>query len=165
MNSLPPSPARAARASTVRALFLLVVVGGAIAFGVVRAVRAARARVSGSVRAAGTPAGSFSFAVDNCASGHAFVPGFFGADLRGGGQFDLRLVDSGDDAQLWLFPPGGKRGATLYAKADCGRWDVLNDWTNLMVNRVRTVSGHVHVTCDGRLGSLTADVDFARCAY
>jgi len=73
-------------------------------------------------------------------------------------------VDSGDDAQLWLYPPGAKRGAFPIGKSDCQRWDVLVDWAHVTVNRVHTVSGHVHVTCEAH-GHVTADVDFTRCAF
>jgi hypothetical protein len=125
----------------------------------------AQEKVSGTVRAQGTPLGSFAFAVDDCASGHAFVPGFFGAELRGRGTFDLRVVGSGDDAQLWLFPPGAKKGAIPIGRADCARFDVLVDWAHVTVNRVYTVSGHVHVTCTAGRGNFTADADFVRCAY
>ena len=78
--------------------------------------------------------------------------------------FDLRVVDSGDDAQLWLYPPGAKRGAIQIGKADCSRFDVLVDWAHVTVNRVNTVSGHLRVACTAGGGNLTADVDFVRCA-
>jgi hypothetical protein len=160
--SPPPEPGRASRARLLLAALLVL---GAVAAGPIVLVRRAREQVSGNVRAAGTAVGSIAFTVDDCASGHAFVPGFFGADLRGGQRFDLRLEGSGDDAQLWLFPPGAKRGAVSFGKADCARWDVVNDWAHVIVNRVSTVSGHVHVSCDGPRGELVADVEFARCAY
>jgi hypothetical protein len=130
----------------------------------------AQEKVSGTVRAQGTPLGSFAFFVDDCASGHAFVPGFFGAELRGRG-FDLRVVGSGDDAQLWLFPPSAQRdaragvGAIPIGKPNCARFDVLVDWAHVTVNRVNTVSGHVHVACTVGGGNVTADADFTRCAY
>jgi len=112
--------------------------------------RRAQEKVSGTVRAQGTPLGSFAFYVDDCASGHAFVPGFF-------------------DAQLWLFPPGARRsagaGAIPIGKPACTRFDVLVDWAHVTVNRVNTVSGHVHATCRAGGGNVTADADFVRCAY
>jgi hypothetical protein len=147
-----------------RVALRLVAVAAVFALIAVVIVRRGMAEVHGTVSARTTPAGTFTFVVDDCASGHAFIPGFFGADLRGQQRFDLRLVGSGDDAQLWLFPPGAKRGAVSFGKAACTRWDVDNAWTNLTVNRVHTVSGHVHVSCDGPTGGLTADVDFVRCA-
>lgn len=159
------SSSPAAPSNAPRLILVLVAVVAVVGIGAALLFRHAIERVSGAVQAEGTPVGSFSFAVDDCASGHAFVPGFFGADLRGGKQFDLRLVDSGDDAQLWLYPPGATRGAIAFAKGDCARWDVQNDWAHVTVNRVNTVSGHVHVTCSGPRGRLTADVDFARCAF
>ena len=131
--------------------------------------RRAQEKVSGTVRAQGTPLGSFAFYVDDCASGHAFVPGFFGAELRGRGTFDLRIVGSGDDAQHWHFPPGARRsagaGAIPIGKPACTRFDVLVDWAHVTVNRVNTVSGHVHATCRAGGGNVTADADFVRCAY
>jgi hypothetical protein len=36
---------------------------------------------------------------------------------------------------------------------------------HLTVNRVNTVSGHVHVTCAAGGGALEAEVDFVRCAF
>jgi hypothetical protein len=150
---------------TVFAVTAVIVALGIVA-GVIVLVRHVTEQVKGTVHAAGTPAGTFDFAVDDCASGHAFVPGFFGADLRGGGgRFDLRAVDSGDDAQLWLYPPGAKRGATLIARRDCSRWDVVVEWARVTVNRVYTVNGHVRVTCAVGGGTLAADVEFLRCAF
>lgn len=148
---------------------LVVVAGiGAAVFLIVHHVQE---RVRGTVSAEGTAVGSFGFTVDDCASGHAFVPGFFGVDLRGQGRsggpggFDLRVVDSGDDAQLWLYPPGAHRGAIPFSKADCARWDVLVEWAHVTVNRVNTVSGHLHATCAAGGETLAADVDFVRCAF
>lgn len=155
----------AGRPSTARVLLFGLVAAAAVAGGTLLLFRRAAEQVSGQVQATGTAAGSFTFTVDDCASGHAFVPGFFGADLRGGAQYDLRLVGDSDDAQLWLYPPGAKRGAVLFGKGDCAAWDVRNDWAHVTVNRVNTVSGHVHVRCQGPRGSLAADVEFVRCAF
>ena len=122
------------------------------------------AKVNGSVTADATAVGTFSFAVNECASGHAFVPGFFGADLRGGGGQALRVVDTGDDARLWLYPRGGGHHPLGIDKQSCSEWDVLVDWAHVTVNRVKTVSGHVRVTCVTGGGKLTAHVDFEHCA-
>jgi hypothetical protein len=148
-----------------RVLLLGLMAAAVVAGGTALLFRRSAEQVSGRVEATRTAVGTFAFTVDDCASGHAFVPGFFGADLRGGGQYALRLVGDGDDAQLWLFPPGAKRGATLFGKSDCAAWDVRNDWAHVMVNRVNTVSGHVHVRCQGPRGALVADVEFVRCAF
>jgi hypothetical protein len=157
-------PIRAALVTTV--VIFVFATGGLLIF-----QQRAQERVTGLVRAQGTLVGSFAFAVNDCASGHAFVPGFFGVDLRGQrpGQskagFDLRVVGSGDDAQLWLYPPGAKSGAIPIGKADCAPWDVFVDWAHVTVNRVQTVSGHLHAACTVGGGNLTADVDFVRCAF
>jgi hypothetical protein len=155
----------AGRASAARVLLLVLVVAVVVAGGTFLLFRRAAEQVSGRVQATGTAVGSFTFTVDDCASGHAFVPGFFGADLRGDAKYDLRLVGSGDDAQLWLYPPDAQRGAILFGKADCATWEVRNDWAHVTVNRVDTVSGHVHVRCEGPRGGLAADVEFVRCAF
>ena len=106
------------RASTARVLLLGFVAAAVVAGGTLLLFRRAAEQVSGNVQTTGTAVGSFTFRVDDCASGHAFVPGFFGANLRGGARYDLRLVGSGDDAQLWIFPPGAARGAIPFGKAD-----------------------------------------------
>jgi hypothetical protein len=121
-------------------------------------------KVSGSVVADATPVGTFSFGPGDCASGQAFVPGFFGVDLRGEGGFDLRVVGSGDDAELWLYPKGVQTGAIQIHKHDCSEWDVRVEWAGVTVNRVSTVSGHVMVACAIAGGKFTAVVDFERCA-
>ena len=154
----------AGRAPTVSLVIVLVGLAGVGAGAGVLLARRTGEKVAGSVAADGTPVGTFSFVVSDCASGHAFVPGFFGADLRGEGGFDLRVVDSGDDAQLWLYPQGAKKGAIEIRKPDCSEWDVLVEWTNLTVNRVHTVSGHVRVACAVGGGKITASASFERCA-
>ena len=160
-ESQPVPGVRPLRAAVVLVILIFgIATGGFLCF-----QRRAQEKVSGTVRAKGTPVGSFAFAVDDCASGHAFVPGFFGAELRGRGGFDLRVVGSGEDAQLWLFPPGANKGAVPIANADCARFDVLVYWAHVTVNRVNTVSGHVHATCSAGGGKFAADVDFVRCAY
>ena len=133
-------------------------------------------KAGGSVIADGTPVGTFSFGVTDCASGQAFVPGFVGVDLRGSGSgqmpgsgegeggFDLRVVGTGDDAELWLYPKGSTTGAIQIRKRDCSEWDVRVDWAGVTVNDVKTVSGHVMVACAIGGGKLTAVVDFERCA-
>ena len=161
---------RPRQARAIRVLLFTLVVVAVFGMGVFFVFQRAQARVMGRVSATGTSVGSFAFATTDCASGQAFVPGFFGADLRGRrpGQhpqsYDLRVVDTGDDAQLWLFPPGATRGAIPIVKRDCARWDVLVEWAHVTVNRVQTVSGHLHVTCGAGGGSVTADADFVRCA-
>ena len=142
----------------------MVVVAALGAVGGVAISRRAGERVSGSVKADGTSVGTFSFGVNDCASGHAFVPGFFGADLRGGYSNSLRVVGSGDQARLWLYPPVSGSPALGIGKANCSRWDVFVDWAHVTVNRVNTVSGHVRVDCKAGGGTVTADVEFARCA-
>jgi hypothetical protein len=152
---------RPLRAAVVLVIILFVGATG----GFLCLQRRAQEKVSGVVHAHGTPVGSFAFAVDDCASGQAFVPPFFGVDLRGRGQFDLRVTGSGDDARLWLYPPGVKKGAVAIDRFACTRFDVLVDWAHVTVNRVDTVSGHLHVTCAVGAGDLTADADFTRCAF
>jgi hypothetical protein len=143
------------------AVFLAAVIGPVAGLFI---ARRSGEEVTGRVGADRTPVGTFSFAVTECASGHAFVPGFFGADLRGGNGYHLRVADTGDDAQLWLYPRGGRTGAIELRKRDCSEWDVLIEWAHVTVNRVHTVSGHVQVACAVGGGKVTAHASFQRCA-
>jgi hypothetical protein len=154
----------ASRSATVTLGISMVVVAAIGAAAGVAISRRAGERVSGRVTSEATSVGSFSFSVNDCASGEAFVPGFFGADLRGEGSADLRVVDSGAGARLWLYPQASGRPALGIGKQSCTAWDVLVDWAHVTVNRVKTVSGHVHVRCAVGGGTVTADVTFERCA-
>jgi hypothetical protein len=148
----------------VFAATLIVVAAVGAAIGLLM-VRHAGMKVGGNVTVEKTSIGSFSFAVNDCASGAAFVPGFFGADLRARDGFALRVVDSGDNARLWFFSQGGKQGSVAVGKQHCSQWDVFVDWAHMKVNRVNTVSGHVRVTCAPLGGgTVKADVNFERCA-
>jgi hypothetical protein len=168
----------ARRASTIVFAIVLVIVSAVGAAAGVLMARRNGEKAGGSVVADGMPVGTFSFGVTDCASGQAFAPGFFGVDLRGGapgsgegqsegqggGDFDLRVVGSGDDAELWLYPKGSTTGAMQLRKRDCSEWDVLVEWAGVTVNRVSTVNGHVKVACAIAGGKLTAVIDFERCA-
>ena len=158
------TPAANSRRATLTVAISIVVVAAAGSVGGLMLSRRFAEKAGGSVKVDGTSAGTFSFQVKECASGHAFVPGFFGADLRSGTGKALRVVDSGEEARLWLYPPPPGRGPLGIDKPSCSRWDVLVDWTHVTVNRVKTVSGHVRVDCAVGGGKLTADVDFERCA-
>jgi hypothetical protein len=157
----------------VFALVLVVVSAVGAGAGVLMARRSGE-KAGGSVISDGTPVGTFSFAVNDCASGQAFMPAFFGVDLRGIGQaqteadgeggFDLRVVGTGDDAEVWLYPRGSTTGAIQVRKRDCSEWDVLVEPAGVTVNRVSTVDGHVRIACAIAGGKLTAVVDFERCA-
>jgi hypothetical protein len=130
--------------------------------------RRAAGRASGSVKSESTSVGTFSFGVNACASGQTLAPVFFGVELRGvgpgAGAAALRVVDSGDRARLWLYPPISGTGALGIGKASCVRWDVRVDAVDATVSRAKAVSGHLRVDCNVGGGRVTADVDFARCA-
>lgn len=145
------------------AIVLVVVMGVGAGAGVLMA-RHTEERVGGSVIADGTPVGTFSFGVNDCASGQAFEPGFFGVELRGEAETHLRVVGTGDDAELLLYPQGVHSGAIKIHKTDCTEWDVRIDRAGVTVDDVSTVSGHVMVACAIGGGKLTAVVDFERCA-
>ena len=154
----------ASRRATVT-LGIAVVVVAAIGAGAgVMMARRARETVGGSVHANGTSVGSFSFRPNDCASGQAFVPGFFGVDLRGEGGYSMRVLGTGDKARLWLYSQGGAHGSIAIDKPNCSRWDVGVDWAHVTVNRVKTVSGHVRVACRAGGGTVSTDVVFERCA-
>jgi len=120
--------------------------------------------VDGTVRAEGTPVGTFTFAVTACAAGHGRSPGFFGADLLGEGGFDLRVVGSGDGARMFLYPQGAASDAIQFAKPDCTRWQVAVEWGPGTANYgMGTLVGHVRVSCSVGGGRLNADVEFKNC--
>jgi hypothetical protein len=127
-------------------------------------VRHGAMRVGGTVTAQGTSIGSFSFGVNDCASGAASVPQYLGAELRAEGGYGMRVVESGDRARIWVFSQGGKQGALTIDKNACSQWDVVVDWAHQTVNRVNTVNGHVRVQCSVGGGTVKANVTFERCA-
>ena len=144
--------------------FVLVAVMGVGAGAGVMMARRAEERAGGSVIADATPVGTFSFGVNDCASGEALERGFFGVELRGEADCALRVVGTGDDAELWLYPQGVHSGAIQIRKDDCTEWDVRVDRAGVTVDDVSTVSGHVLVACAIGGGKLTAVADFERCA-
>jgi hypothetical protein len=153
----------ARRPSTVTLAIVLFVVAVAGALVGVKLARRGRERVLGSVVAERTPIGTFSFNADDCASGPAVATPFFGADVRGEG-YTLRVVESGPKARLWFYPQTG-RPAMALGKDDCTEWDVQVVSTDVTVNGVKTVSGHVNVTCtvNRGAGKVTAFLTFEHC--
>ena len=143
------------------AIVLIAVAAVGATVGVTIARRAAK--ISGGVQSDGASVGTFKFNPSSCASGHAFVPGFFGAELRGSG-YALRVVDSGPGARLWLYGATPTQPALGIGQPRCTEWDVRVEWANVTVNRVRAVNGHVNVTCAVGGGTVTAHVNFERCA-
>jgi hypothetical protein len=149
---------------TVFAVVVIVVAAVGAAIGVLM-VRHTGVKVSGGVKVDKTSIGSFSYTVNDCASGAAFVPGFFGADLRAPNGYAFRVAESGDKARLWFYSQGGKQGSVTVGKEHCAKWDVFVDRAHTKVNRVSTVSGHVRVDCAVTGGgTVKADVTFERCA-
>jgi len=143
------------------AIVLVLVAGIGAAAGVMMARRAKK--MSGSVAAVGTSIGTFTFNPTDCVSGHALARGFLGAELRGSGRQALRVVDSGPRARLWLYGTGTQPALGI-GQPTCAEWDVRVDWAGVTVNRVKTVSGHVNVTCDVGGGRVTAHLVFEKCA-
>jgi hypothetical protein len=144
----------------------IVVTAAVVALVASLLLRGTHARVRGGVHARDTSFGDFQFQVSDCVSGEAFVPGFFGVDLRDGGGHSLRVVGTGLEAQLWLSsPPGSRKEPIPFGWSECSSFDVMVRWANVAVRRVHTATGRVHVTCGSGMGRLSADVDFARCAF
>jgi hypothetical protein len=143
----------------------IVVTVAVVAFAASLFLRGTHARVRGGVHARDTGFGDVQFQVSDCVSGEAFVPGFFGVELRDRGGHSLRVVGTGLEAQLWLYPPGSTKGAIPFGWNDCPSFDVKVRWAQSAVNRVHAATGRVHATCGSGMGRLSADVDFARCAF
>ena len=159
--------ARASNASSRALVFIIVlfvfVVGAGVA-GFVLLRGTVGEKFGGHVSVSGSVFGSFEFDVTDCDSGASYVPQFFGADVKSETQ-KLRIYGSGDDAYLALWQPQGKQTMEV-SRQSCSRWDVLVDWAHVRVNRVDTVSGHLHVDCAlPQGGKLVADAEFSRCAF
>ncbi|HMF41542.1 MAG TPA: hypothetical protein VKQ32_12655 [Polyangia bacterium] len=154
----------ASRSATTTLGITIVVVAALGAVGGVLIARRAGAKINGGVTAEGASVGTFKFNASSCASGHAFVPGFFGVELRGSGGQALRVVDSGPRARLWLYGQFPTQPALGIGQPSCSEWDVRVDWAGVVVNRVKAVNGHVNVTCAVGGGTVTAHVTFERCA-
>jgi len=149
---------------TVFAVVLIVVAAVGAGIGVLM-VRHAGVKVSGSVKVDKTTIGSFSYNVNDCASGWVAIGARNDCTRGAPGGYALRALDSGDKARLWFFSQGGKQGSVAVGKQHCAKWDVSVDSANAKVNRVSTVSGHVRVDCAAMGGgTLKADVTFERCA-
>lgn len=101
---------------------------------------------------------------DECASGQR--QGFFGADLRAGGQDDALirvLLDPRDGPILKVNIPGGAQGLTLQPGPSCPRFDLHVERQNSTINDIANVRGHVRVDCDDAELKLQADITFANC--
>jgi hypothetical protein len=122
--------------------------------------------VNGTVRAEGTPIGSFSFVPDDCASGHEL--GFWGAEVRAQGGYKLRIVGSADSAELQLYPRGSQIGVIRARKDHCLTWDIDLQWAHGTVGPRRgagkdMMDGHARATCRAGDGRFTVDLQFANC--
>ena len=146
----------AGKASTTAFVILLAVIAGVgVVVGVLMARRGGM-KVSGTVTSDGTSIGNIWFGVNDCESGAAMEPSFFGVGLRGKDGFAMRVVDTGDKARIWLYSQGGRQGALHLDKQHCAQWDVL-------VDRAKGGSGHVRIACAAGGGNVKADVSFERC--
>jgi len=146
----------AGKASTTAFVILLAVIAAVGAVVGVLMARRGSMKVSGTVATDGTSIGHIWFAVNDCESGEAMEPRFFGVGLRGKDGFAMRVVDSGDNARIWLYSQGGRQGALHVGKPNCAQWDVL-------VDRANGGSGHVRIACTAGGGNVKADVSFERC--
>jgi hypothetical protein len=146
----------AGKASTTAFVILLAVIA-AVGAGVgVLMARRGGMKVSGTVATDGTSIGTIWWAVNDCESGRAMEPSFFGVGLRGKDGFAMRVADTGDNARIWVYSQGGRQGALQLSKQNCARWDVL-------VDRAKGGSGHVRIACTAGGGTAKADVSFERC--
>ncbi len=137
------------------AILLVVIAGVGVVVGVLMARRGGM-QASGTVAADGTSIGTIWFAVNDCESGEAMEPSFFGVGLRGKDGFAMRVANTGDNARIWVYSQGGRQGALHLDKQHCAQWDVV-------VDRAKGGSGHVRIACAAGGGNVKADVSFERC--
>ncbi len=161
----PPGPYQPPRKSRAK-LFLYVPLGvlaaGGLAFFI---FYMSWSRVDGKVVAEGEPLGTFTAPLDECSSGDAFTPEFFGADLRASSPAaHVQVQGSGDGATVVVGGPRGDEPHLDLTKAECTKFDVFVEWGNAEVNDVDTVQGRVHVDCaPAGGGRVRIDAEFEAC--
>ena len=122
-------------------------------------------RVDGRVESTGGTLGTWSASFDECRSGDAFHPSWFGVDLRAGSPTAHVQVQGGDArAKVVVSGAAGDEPYVNLTKDACATFDVFVVSGNAEVNDVDAVQGHVHVDCtaaDG--GRVRVDAEFKAC--
>ncbi|MBI5489770.1 MAG: hypothetical protein HY905_20720 [Deltaproteobacteria bacterium] len=122
-------------------------------------------RVEGRVESTGGVLGTWSASFDECRSGDAFHPSWFGVDLRAGSPSAHVQVQGGDArAKVVVSGAAGDEPYVNLTKAGCATFDVLVESGSAEVNDVDAVQGRVHVDCtaaDG--GRIRIDAEFKAC--
>jgi hypothetical protein len=161
----PPGPFRPPRKSRAKLFLILPLVlcgAGALAYFI---FYMSWSRVDGKVVSEGGPLGTFSAPIDECRSGAAFVPQFFGVDLKAESPVaHVQVQDSGDKATVVVGGPQGEEPHLDLTKAECSKFDVFVEWGNAEVNDVSTVEGRVHIDCaPAGGGRVRVDAEFKAC--
>ena len=155
-------PKRRSRLKIMLIVLLVLVAGSGLAFFI---WYMAWSRIDGRIESTGGTLGSWSASFEECRSGDAFHPEFFGVDLRAGSPGAHVQVQGGDSsATVVVGGPAGAGSSVDLTSADCSLFDVLVESGNAEVNDVHSVEGRLHVDCTAPGGGrIKIDADFKAC--
>jgi len=122
-------------------------------------------RVDGKVVSAGGPLGTWSASFDECRSGDAFTPDFFGVDLHTASpRVHVQVQGGNAKATVVVGSPAGDEPHVDLTREVCSKFDVSVSWGNSEVNDVDTVEGTVHLDCAPPGGGhIQLDAEFKSC--
>jgi hypothetical protein len=120
-------------------------------------------KASGTASAKGGALGTWTSAADDCHSGHAFLPGFFGADVTTENGARIRVLAEEQGGMLLVWPPGAKEPVPIL-RTMCSTLDIHVEWGSAEVNDVKTVEGRLGAACTLPDGSeFSAKLEFEAC--
>jgi hypothetical protein len=158
----PMLPKKRSRAGLIVKVVLGLLVAGGIGFFI---WYMSWSRVDGKIVSSGGPLGSWSASFDECRSGDAFTPDFFGVDLLTASPRVHVQVQGGDaKATVVVGSPAGDEPHVDLSREVCSKFDVSVSWGNAEVNDVDTVEGAVHLDCaPSGGGRIQLDAEFKSC--
>lgn len=166
-----PAPEPAAEPSSGRGMSLMGLSGSLLIFGLMIAVPLliwayATEKLEGSGRASGLVlGGTWGGDVEDCASGEAYTPEFFGVDVFISGHRVRALPGKRLERKLLVFVSGKDQDSVTFLGAnECPTLDIEMEWSGTEINDVDAIDGSIDAECALPDGStLALHTKFSNC--